>query len=452
MLNLFYLGFHPYASLPQKFMDLIYSGSIGNQLLHRDASLLGLKIVSEMDILRDLISKGTNKDTKALEALTKTITQIPESTSDAKNTKAKFEKDVIEKAKKNLSRKETQFIRKTTRKFIDTGFGTHHENEALDQYEKQIGWDVYSRNEDFLEWPFLEIDNTTCVKPMIKRARKSQYLQSKEDTEKKKQKSTGDDSSPTMIDLTLETETKVESVNSDNSSSEPKPFFYLIGKIDGIRDEPCFESDDNEEENGDEFGNMSLSQILIECKHRLNRISNPPPLYDQIQAVCYCLMLGFDKAEILQVLRKDIMTESGDNSAAQVGNEKKKQNMTISVSTVLLTDHYNHEKNFYDIVIPRLYSIVKAVYSIRCNDDLRYKFLLSTLNNDAREESESDNEENEEESNTFTEKISNSEPHEAWNIIIELCPWLNSCDTAYYREIQNKSVRDSKKRKIQKDK
>ena len=282
-----------------------------------------------MDILRDLISKGTNKDAKALEALTKTITQIPESTSHAKNTKAKFEKDVIEKAKKNLSRKETQFIRETTRKFIDTGFGTHHENEALDQYEKQIGWDIYSRNEDFLEWPFVEIiDNTSCVKPMIKRARKSQYLQSKEDTEKKKQKSMGDESNPTIIDLTSETETKVESVNNDDSSSESKkPFFYLIGKIDGIRDEPCFESDDNEEENGDEFGNMSLSQILIECKHRLNRISNlPPPMIDN----------SLNDDEIAQAL-DEMEAQNGNNQQKQQKQQQQVTNNNVQVTQTEVT-------------------------------------------------------------------------------------------------------------------
>jgi hypothetical protein len=81
----------------------------------------------------------------------------------------------------------------------------------------------------------------------------------------------------------------------------------------------------------------------------------------------------------------------------------------IDVKRVSIDDPlFQHRQNWNDIILPRLRSFVDAVYSIRANDNKRYRLLVAMSDP--------------------------SGTSEAWNILHEECPWLKDCDTAFHRD------------------
>ncbi|CAB9516163.1 expressed unknown protein [Seminavis robusta] len=115
-----------------------------------------------------------------------------------------------------------------------------------------------------------------------------------------------------------------------DQDSFPHPFFVIRGSVDGRRDEltpaPPRSSTDMQVE--DEFDNDSwvMTPVIVELKHRMNRLFHFPPLYEQIQAVSYCLMYGVNDADVVQVMceeeRQD--TTRTDNPKEPSKNNKKK--------------------------------------------------------------------------------------------------------------------------------
>jgi len=191
------------------------------------------------------------------------------------------------------------------------------------------------------------------------------------------------------------------------------PFFSIVGIADGIRDELWYDEEgthggrcnDGEHlaRNHDDE-KWKLRSLVVEVKHRMNRLSSPPPFYDEIQAIVYSLMYQVEVCEIVQVLRtkhaRKRKRETESNS-----EDKKGGNTTFSVHRVYLNDAImKHRENFFNLLLPRLYSIVEAVYAIREDDTKRYRLLHLLATNDEKS---------------------------CWEIIHAECPWLISCDTAY---------------------
>jgi hypothetical protein len=55
------------------------------------------------------------------------------------------------------------------------GYGTFHEQEAIDMYERQYGWEIRDRNSVMVKWPFIRSedvlqhqDNTTTTKKVLR--------------------------------------------------------------------------------------------------------------------------------------------------------------------------------------------------------------------------------------------------------------------------------------------
>ena len=111
----------------------------------------------------------------------------------------------------------------------------------------------------------------------------------------------------------------LENQNKKRRKYEKDPHFVIRGAVDGIREElhisPSQEvspanGDDNADHGStheDEFGDedWSIQRIVVELKHRMNRIYHSPPLYEQIQAVVYCLMYKTTATDIVQVMRHE---------------------------------------------------------------------------------------------------------------------------------------------------
>ena len=81
--------------------------------------------------------------------------------------------------------------------------------------------------------------------------------------------------------------------------------------------------------------------------------------------------------------------------------------INITVSRVSLHDPIMmHNHNWKYTVLPRLRSFVNAVYSIRRDDEKRYKLLVA---------------------------LSGTDDKAPWEILHSECAWLRECDTAFCR-------------------
>jgi hypothetical protein len=464
------IGFHPWKNLPELLMNLVYQGCDGQRLLRRDSKLLGLTLVSEETILLQIAAKAGDSTRMALQSALqiKDGSKKVETVELAKTLKEK----VLQEAKKTgkLNKKEMKVLSEGARSAVDTGYGTAHEDGALDLYEKQCGWPVEQRNAEVREWPFVRLEdaklgpgqeNATRVeqptvvplgtassgfrKPKVELGTDAQE-EPQTNSAAKRQKVvdlTGDsdvclppsdppmDAKTAFISSSICTPVATEAERSENT----KPFFSIMGSVDGIRDELAPSTDKGSSESPSDDDSWVFRKVIVECKHRMNRIHVVPPLYEQIQTTVYCLMHQIDEADIVQVMRKDrpvkpkapvepkaapaeTLDTCGEEEANQpnekptpkTSKEASRKSVTISVSRISLDDPVmQHRTNFTQVVLPRLRSFVEAVFAIRSNDDKRYQLLIATGDDD--------------------------QPKKAWQILHNECPWLESCDTPFHREM-----------------
>jgi hypothetical protein len=463
------IGFHPWKNLPELLMNLVYQGRDGQRLLRRDSKLLGLTLVSEETILLQLAAKAGESTRMALQS----ALQIKDGSKKVETVElARILKEkVLQEAKKTgkLDQKELKVLSEGARSAVDTGYGTAHEDGALDLYEKQCGWPVEQRNAEVREWPFVRLEDAKLgpgqenimrveqptVVPLEAASSGFRKPTVELNTDAKEEPQTNSAAKrQKVVDLTDESDVclppsdppmdATASITSSISipvatetecSDNIKPFFSIMGSVDGIRDELAPSTDKGSSESPSDDDSWVFRKVIVECKHRMNRIHVVPPLYEQIQTTVYCLMHQIDEADIVQVMRKDrpvkpkarvepketpteTLGKHGEKEAKQTeknptppaSKESSRKSITISVSRISLDDPVmQHRTNWTQVVLPRLRSFVEAVFAIRSNDDKRYQLLIATGDDD---------------------QVKN-----AWQILHNECPWLESCDTPFHRDL-----------------
>jgi hypothetical protein len=464
-------GFHPYTNLAKLFMDLVYQGYVGQRLLHHDAKLLGIELLSEQQVLLQLAQKA-GKD--VLGAVQHSM-EVSKGKVKVKNVQDAndLKKDIVAKVQRssNLSTGERNILQEATRYNINTGFGKDHEKDALDLYEKQCGWQVTCRNEDLKCWKF-QLDNDGHAVPMD--APQSYSLQSVLNHE------------PDIITIHDDDD---DDDKDDGDVVAPRdrlstmPFFSILGVADGIRDElyhvgstTSNENNNNNNNNNnkddtltfnhhdnhhhdnhdkhdhhhptDDTKDWALRQVVIECKHRMRKAFVPPPIYDQIQLVIYCMMYGTSEGEMVQVVRNHQAVQEVQVQEVQVQVQQQEEphqqqqppptephqqdttihikestnttttNTHITISRISLNENdvMKHFQNWHNTILPRLTSFVHAVYNVRANDDKRYRMIQAAA-----------------------QASLGGDESKWWQILLEECPWLKDCDIALYR---NKSSMD----------
>jgi hypothetical protein len=415
-------GFHPYTNLPRLLMDLVYQGPIGKLLLAHDANLLGIELISDEEAVKQIAQKaGTDVKNAVQQAIEISKGhQKVKSVQDASGIKASIMSMVNEN--RNLTVGEKKQLQEVARSGVNTGFGKEHEEDALDMYQEECGYHVNCRNEDLKCWKFQQNANgvVSPIGPPISLGSASSRSPDKDIIE---------------IDITTNIEIQGDNATATNLNSKAerskkkKPFFSIVGVADGIRDEFYPKSDGRDED-------WDLRQVIVECKHRMKRAFVPPPIYDQIQVVLYCMMYGTSEGELVQVVRNgqsnSTMKEMTDSKkldpedTTKKSKEKKqatpapKKSMSITCNRVSLNDPImNHLKNWHETVLPRLASFVKAVYSVRKDDDKRYRMIRASA---------------------LASSGGDEDPY--WNILFEECPWLVDCDIAFSKKFQEKIGRD----------
>ena len=471
-------GLHPFQDLPQLLYDFVYQSYLGQMLLHRDAQVLGLTVVDakshEQETMMSLAS-AASKETKDL------VKQVLEVSEGKRKLQSVDEVQSIQKQIKaqavkaqetgKLSKKQVESLVEASRGHVSTGFGTCHEDEALDVYEKRTGCRIRERNEALMEWRFRRVYDVnselgvTAI-PMGDSKRRgwgqlnAQSLQEKDkggEPVKTEEAGDGTDAKPIEINDNSQDEESHNKQEAETKTVKEKPFFRIVGAVDGIRDElymdsskptPSKPSDwvpsdkattidpsgnkNNAEQDGynfsdDEEEEWSLRPIIVECKHRMNEAKVPPSLYDQIQTCLYCHMYKVQEADLIQVVRrKGKKSEEKENTELKNNEDKNsegktkdtsrnQEDMKITVTRVSLNDPiHNHNHHWNATLLPRISSFVDAVYNVRQDDGKRYRLLMALVQSQ-QEHTHAQAEE------------------ESWKLLWQECPWLRHCDTAFGR-------------------
>jgi hypothetical protein len=196
------------------------------------------------------------------------------------------------------------------------GYGTFHEQEAIDMYERQYCWEIRDRNSVMVKWPFIRSedvlqhqDNTTTTKsslehPIIQKSQrtfvpltsaiKSEITKHKRPPNSSKKRlhlsyiqPTIEESSTTHVD-TIE-EKLISKDTEDAVQIQPAqcPFFCLYGSVDSIQDELWYDVEHRRSKGeatfidqgwyqNDEDDSWKLRQVVIECKHRMKKKAHFP--------------------------------------------------------------------------------------------------------------------------------------------------------------------------------
>jgi len=152
-------GLHPFTNLPRLLFDFVYQSHLGQRLLQADAKALGLSVVMvdetthERELLRNIASKASEPTKKLIERVIdrKSIRSVDQVQS--------LQKQLLvhaEQAQKdgNITKQQTKDLLSLSRGHVSKGFGTMHEEDALDVYEKRVGCRVRERNDVLMEWKF----------------------------------------------------------------------------------------------------------------------------------------------------------------------------------------------------------------------------------------------------------------------------------------------------------
>ena len=157
-------GLNPFSNLPQLLFDLVYQTYLGQLLLQMDATALGLQVVGA-EYERESMLKTASAASNETKDLVKSALELSDgkrkvdSLEEVQSLQKKIEVQATKAhAAGKLSKKQVANLVDQTRGHISTGFGTSHEDEALDIYEKRMGCTVRERNECFFEWRFRRRD------------------------------------------------------------------------------------------------------------------------------------------------------------------------------------------------------------------------------------------------------------------------------------------------------
>lgn len=382
-------GFHPYKNLPQLVLRLVYQGRLGTLLQTMDARAMGLAVefVTEEQVFKNLAAQAGSSTAKALE---KAISKKPQTVQEATALKEKVLKEAKESRKLNST--EFKVLQEGTRHMVNTRFGNHHEDNALDQCEIKFGWEIFNRNTEIMEWRFKAVPGTGTVEAIedakprrygdrrarnFTRASEGKRLRTEEGTvysyvdltkdakeddgivdSSERDSSTSDskdtmDSKPvseaapevtqqgegdikdTVVDM-ADVLPKSKAVKERDGASDPYPFFVVRGSVDGRRDELA----PSQAPAMDEFDNWTMRPIVVELKHRMNRLFSFPPLYEQIQAIVYCLMYRVNDADIVQVIRLEEKESIRDAETQQAVNKKTGSTDEDDVKATTIQDYF----------------------------------------------------------------------------------------------------------------
>ncbi|CAJ1385456.1 unnamed protein product [Effrenium voratum] len=315
-------GVHCYADVGEMFLELLYQDL--PELLLEDARLAGAELVAPDQERARLLAKSG--EARHLEAALASAAKAPG--VEAQKVARQALQEVVARAEKQrrLSETEAADLRQMLELEVNLTFGARHEDTALESYEARVGSRVYGQQlRVFAAMPAEGPDAALRYLPSPhENVRPREDGETKGGREKNKQKQDG-----------------------------PLPLFYLTGFVDALVDVPRGAAPPK--------GSTTLppaqasETLVVEVKHRMGRIKDPPEIYDVVQLCSYCRVLGTARGDLVQCLR----AKTGD---------------VMHVTRIDFSEGSPDGMGFDKHVLPALYATARAVYEKR--DDRAWRIQL----------------------------------------------------------------------------
>lgn len=367
-------GYHPYGNILETFLKYLYQNL---ELLYElDLSTLQIEEISIEEEMKRILSKCSTDKQIEIQTLTNEIITQKDSLKNHYQVKDMLQKskDLLKTEKSKFTDEEYEFLQEELQYRIKTNYGKFNEDKALNLYEEITGFPVSERNQTcyVMEIPALTLDLTDLEEgdqPKMTRSQETNKSNISTEVQNNAEIKKGiveiidlcDTEEETSVAATVSAKLKgdpldtAETLSSlsegskkekifhyfqskDLSSSNPSQFkkpssqlegpqtsvrrakrqrkegasiaFSIIGKVDGI----SYQMDAN----GDDATQWKQYQIIIEMKNRVNRIFNPPPLYEQIQLTAYLLMTNSLYGDLVQVMPEEESKEIQRTSSIKV--------------------------------------------------------------------------------------------------------------------------------------
>lgn len=315
-------GIHPYAEVGEIFLELLYQDL--PELLLDDAKLAGVEVISP-EVERERLMEKSG-EAAALKAALQAA-QRAQNVEAAQDAQQRLREAVAKaKAEGKVNDQEAAELQQTLQLEVNLDFGARHEDSAIERYQKKVGADVYGQQKRvFLPMP-ADGPNVALCQAFPPPARDGALPR---------------DQQPATTD------------------QGAKPLFYLTGYVDGLVDVPrnspapvvtCVGA-------GSSAPSVPDETLVVEVKHRMGRIKDPPEIYDIVQLCSYCRALGCLRGDLVQCLRQGT---SGD---------------VLHVKRIDFSEGSPDRTGFDQHVLPNLYSAAQGVYAARHDQAWRVKLL-----------------------------------------------------------------------------
>lgn len=342
-------GIHPYTDVGELFLELVYQDL--PELLLRDAALAGVEVISAAGEREHLLEKSGRA--QLLQTILRDASLV-QSVAEARAAREAVDRAVdAAKVDGKLSDGEAADLKNTLQLEINLDFGTRHEDAALEAYEVKIGVRTYGQQhrikvampragpgEALLRFP---VPGSGC-KSTIEAAAAANAAATA---------AVADASGPAVSGAA----TNVETQGCTKGHADEDAYFYITGFTDAIVDIPKGPASPA----GDSLGTETL---VVEVKHRMGKIQEPPNIYDVVQLSTYCHVLGCSRGHLVQCLR------SHDARGSPGSNQHE-----LHVTLLDFSPGSPDRRGFDEHVLPALYGMAEAVYAVRGDEGKRIELL-----------------------------------------------------------------------------
>jgi len=315
-------GIHPFTDIGEMFLEFVYQDL--PDLLLRDAAVVGIEIVSPVAERARLLEKSGQG--AVLEAIMRRGADaiVLEPAREAQREIGTVVTAALESGR--LSEEEASELQRTLEKEVNLEFGERHEDAAISAYEAQIGYPVYGQQRRV---------SLALPKSSPHEALSLAFPPLRQDP------------LPPPPEKSAEEHTENHGTN--------KPYFRLTGFVDGLVDLP---------REGCHAGSHSLETCVVEVKHRMGKIRDPPNIYDVVQLCSYCRVFGLKRGHLVQCLRDESTPDR------PVGS--------LHVMNIDFSEGSADRTGWDEHVLSGLYSVAEAVYAVRKDEAARLKLLATT--------------------------------------------------------------------------
>mmetsp|Transcript_65599 Transcript_65599/g.118175 ORF Transcript_65599/g.118175 Transcript_65599/m.118175 type:complete len:614 (+) Transcript_65599:72-1913(+) len=363
-------GIHCYADVGEMFLEFLYQDL--PELFLEDAALAGVEVVSPAAERARLLDKSG--EVELLDQTLRDAATAPgiEGALSAREAVGA----TVAKAERagRLTAEEAKELRSTLELEINLEFGTRHEDSALEVYEQRMGTKVYGAQHRVsvpmpADGPQAALSQAFPVPHTGVRPRDGDGVSSGDHGSRSDSKVAGNSSS------------------IDSNLRGPQPFFRLTGFVDGLvdvqRGSPAPPNNGNPPRAGGiAFSSMHMTgavhagaatseTLVVEVKHRMGRIKDPPDIYDVVQLCSYCRALGCTRGDLVQCLR----TRGADGKGAAAS---KQQLEKLHVTRIDFSEGSPDRRGWDEHVLPGLYAVAAAVYAARRDQTLRLRLLAAS--------------------------------------------------------------------------